>query len=145
MTENKRHFHESLQPNNIICRSKALSGEELLASLLDLLKRHFPELDRDYAIREIMAREEIFPTVIAPGLAVPHARLPGLRFPLVALGTTPQSVDFNSPENSVKVMILVLTPLDEPNLHMQLFSALADDFRDSAAIDSVSQLSTQMM
>ena len=141
MAEGNRNFHDFLSPNNIVCRSKAADGRELLVTLLDILKRHFPELDRDCALREVMAREELFPTLIAPGLAVPHARLPGLAEPLVAMGLSQEGVAFGSPEDDpVRVMILVLTPEDDPNLHMQLLAALAMDFSQPDAIGTVSQI-----
>ena len=143
MAEGNRNFHDFLSPNNIVCRSKAADGRELLVTLLDILKRHFPELDRDCALREVMAREELFPTLIAPGLAVPHARLPGLAEPLVAMGLSQEGVAFGSPEDDpVRVMILVLTPEDDPNLHMQLLAALAMDFSQPDAIGTVSHLAT---
>ena len=143
MAESNRNFHDFLSPNNIVCRSKAADGRELLVTLLDILKRHFPELDRDCALREVMAREELFPTLIAPGLAVPHARLPGLAEPLVAMGLSQEGVAFGSPEDDpVGVMILVLTPEDDPNLHMQLLAALAMDFSQPDAIGTVSHLAT---
>ncbi len=142
MIESKRHFQEYLSANNIICHAKDPDGDALLKRLLDLLQRHFPELDIDYAAAEVNAREALFPTIIAPGLAVPHARIPNLQEPLVAMGCAPDGVEFHVPEMPVKVMILLLTPLDEPNLHMQLLAALAGDFCAPEAINRVSRLGT---
>ena len=39
MAEGNRNFHDFLSPNNIVCRSKAADGRELLVTLLDILKR----------------------------------------------------------------------------------------------------------
>ena len=142
MTEGKRNFYEFLSANNIICHAKAPDGNTLLTNLLDLLKRHFPSLDIECATREVMEREALFPTLIAPGLAVPHARIPDLSEPLVAMACTPDGVAFNVPDEEVRVMILLLTPLDEPNLHMQLLAALAGEFSDSDAIDRVAAMNT---
>lgn len=143
MAESNRSFNDFLSPNNIVCRCKAQDGRELLVTLLDILKRHFPALDRDYAFSEVMAREALFPTLIAPGLAVPHARLPGLVGPLVAMGLSREGVAFGTGEDEpVRVMILVLTPEDDPNSHMQLLAALAVDFNQPDAIETVSKLAT---
>ncbi len=142
MTEGKRNFYEYLSPNNIICHAKAPDGNALLINLLDILKRHFPQLDIECATREVMEREALFPTLIAPGLAVPHARIPGLAAPLVAMACSPGGVEFNVPDEPVRVMILLLTPLDEPNLHMQLLAALAGDFSAPDAIETVAAMTT---
>ena len=85
MTETLRHFHDFLSANNILCNVKSPNRDELLRLLLAMLKRHHPELDLELAAREVKEREELFPTVIAPGLAVPHARIPDLAVPLVAM------------------------------------------------------------
>ncbi len=140
MTESKRHFHDFLTPNNILCHVKADDSGALLDLLLALLKRHEPSLDLDLAAREVAEREELFPTVIAPGLAVPHARIPGMDAPLVAMACSPEGIDFHSELGPVKVTILLLTPIDEPNLHMQLLAALAGDFGEAGMIDRVGAL-----
>ncbi len=127
MSEGTHSFHEYLKSNNILCGVRDLPGREVLIKLLSLLKRHFPELDIDDATAEVLKREEIMPTVIAPGLAMPHARLEGLSEPLVAMACCPEGVDFSSGAK-VRLMVLMLTPIDDPNLHMQLMAAFASEF-----------------
>lgn len=141
MTDGARNFHTYLSSNNILCHVKNNNGNEVLKMLLDALKRHFPELDIDTATNEVLAREEIFSTVIAPGLALPHARLAGLNEPLVAMACCPDGADFTDGA-TVNVMILLLTPVDEPNLHMSLMAALAVDFSKPDAIKKVASLMT---
>ncbi len=141
MSETKRNFHEYLFANNILCGVHENDGRTVLNKLLAVLKRHFPELNIELATREVLAREELFPTVIAPGLAVPHARIPGLEAPLVAMACIPGGAAFNT-DSPVVVMILLLTPVDEPDLHMQLLSALAGTFRKPEAIGEAAKLGT---
>ena len=142
MTETLRHFHDFLSANTILCNVKSPNRDELLRLLLAMLKRHHPELDLELAAREVKEREELFPTVIAPGLAVPHARIPDLAVPLVAMACLPDGIDFASEMGPVKVVILLLTPVDEPNLHMQLLAALAGDFGSEGMVDHVAALKT---
>ena len=142
MTETQKHFHDFLSANNILCNVKCADRDELLRLLLSTLKRHHPGLDLDLAAREVKEREELFPTVIAPGLAVPHARIPDLSAPLVAMACSPEGVDFASEMGPVKVTILLLTPVDEPNLHMQLLAALAGDFGGEGVVDRVAAMKT---
>ena len=141
MKEKERCFCDFLQMNNIICNVAEKNGKVVLGNLIGLLKRHFPDLDEDSARREIESREELFPTVIAPGLAVPHARISGLKEPLVAVGCIPEGCDFGVVE-PVKVMILLLTPMENPNLHIQVLSALAVDFGADNTVEKVSKSET---
>ena len=140
--EDRKHFYDLLSSNNIVCASKISSRDRLLEEMLKLLKRHYPELDIDEAMIEVTAREALFPTVVSPGLAVPHARMPGLPEPQIALFCTPAGVDFRSELGDVKVTILLLTPVDEPNLHLQRLSEIAKTFSDSAMIDKAAACST---
>ena len=133
----RKHFYELLPINNIICGSTISSRNKLLDELLKLLKRHEPALDLSEAASEVTAREEMFPTVIAPGLAVPHARMNGLPEPLLGLVCTPGGVDFRSELGDVKVTILLLTPIDDPNRHLQMLSEIAKTFSDPAMVDKV--------
>lgn len=135
--EKYKHFYELLPLNNIICGSRVAERDELLGELLEMLKRHHPALDLETAAREVTAREEIFPTVIAPGLAVPHARMPGMTAPLLGLVCTPGGVDFKSELGPARVTLLLLTPVDEPNLHLQIISELAKTFNAPGVVESV--------
>ena len=81
--------------------------------------------------------------MIAPGLAVPHARLAELDIPMVAMATSTQGIDFGVPEmGPVKVVVMLLTPGDDPGLHLQLLSALAKDFGAGDEIETVAALPT---
>ena len=135
--EDRKHFYELLTSENIVCASMISSRDTLLDEMLKLLKRHHPALDLDEAAAEVTAREALFPTVVAPGLAVPHARICGLKEPLLALVCTPNGADFRSELGDVKVTILLLTPVEEPDLHLQMLSEIARTFGAPAMIDKV--------
>jgi mannitol/fructose-specific phosphotransferase system IIA component (Ntr-type)/CBS domain-containing protein len=136
------HFYDLLPCNNIVCASKLTDRDMLLNELLQMLKRHHPALDLDAAVREVTAREELFPTVIAPGLAVPHARMPDLETPLLGMVCTPGGVDFGSEMGPAQITMLLLTPVDDPNLHLQIISELARLFSDATMVDRVLECRT---
>ena len=141
MTDNATHFYSYLAEGNIICRCKARTGAEVISELARLLARNNAGLSAESIVSEVLAREAVFPTVIAPGLAVPHARLAELDKPLVALASSRDGIDFQAPETGpVKVVLMLLTPGDDPGLHLQLLSALAKDFSTPGEIDKVANL-----
>ena len=135
--ENNEHFFDFLPVSNIICRSGVVTRDELLRKMLKMVKCHYEELDLELAAREVSERERVFPTVIAPGLAVPHARIAGLPRPLAALATVPTGVDFGSQMGEAQVVLLVLSPMEDPNLHLRIFSELAARFGDSALVPAL--------
>ena len=141
MKKENRSFCNFLQPNNVLCGLTDTDGKVVLGKLISLLKRHFPALDEEFTGKEIANREALFPTMIAPGLALPHARIPGLTEPLTAIACIPEGCDFGA-SSKAKVMILLLTPVDNPNLHIQLLSALAQAFKDEAVTEKASKCAT---
>ncbi|MBR7130759.1 MAG: PTS sugar transporter subunit IIA [Lentisphaeria bacterium] len=141
MKKERRSFCNFLQVNNIICGVTDTDGKIVLEKLIELLKRHYPDLDVDFTKKEVMSREALFPTIIAPGLAIPHARIAGLPEPLTAIACIPQGCDFGG-SSKTRVMILLLTPVDEPNLHIQLLSALATEFEEDSVTDKIANSAT---
>jgi mannitol/fructose-specific phosphotransferase system IIA component (Ntr-type) len=74
-------------------------------------------------------------TGLGDQVAVPHAVIPGLDKPLVALGRAPDGIDFNAPDGSTsKIIFLLLMP---PRAHDQEVRLLAQIAR--AAIEPVAR------
>lgn len=135
-----KNFYTYLLEQNILCNSGGTNGFELIGKLMNILALQCPSLDIGNAADEVEKREKLFSTVIAPGLAVPHARISSIDKPLVAMACCPDGIDFNG--QMVKVIVLLLTPLAEPNLHLQLMAALAKDFSEENAINQVAKSAT---
>lgn len=137
MPEKLKNFYTYLSPDNILCNTCGLNGQQLISSLLNLVAKQSNSIDVKNALEEVEKREALFSTVIAPGLAVPHARIASIDKPLVAMACCPDGIDFYNQQ--VNIIVLLLTPLSEPNLHMQLMAALAKDFSETDAIKKVSK------
>jgi PTS system nitrogen regulatory IIA component len=134
-------FHHFLAEGNVVCGLQATTSDEAIRELVGLLVRHQPGLSFAEIVDAVTTRENLMPTVVAPGLAVPHARLPGIRQILVALGTSPAGIDFRSPGMPpVNVVILILSPKDSPAIHLQILATLAKDFKDPQSVARVAAI-----
>ena len=135
-------FQEFVNAAAIICRSNAATSEEVITELIELAVANNPALDANAVKAGVFAREAMFPTVIAPGLAMPHARIAGLENLIVALATVKTPVRFGGDEDGedVRVVVLVLSPADNPGLHLHVVSALAREFSDLEKIGKVADL-----
>ena len=142
MSETKHEFSDFLFANNIACGVTESDGVKVTGVLLDMLKRHFPQLDIEEARAEIEKREKVFPCIVAPGLAVPHARLPKLEKPMIAIACSPRGIAYGGPGSTVNVMVIILSPIEDPNLHLQVMSMLAKSFSDPSSIRQVAELKT---
>ncbi len=154
MSETKNEFSDYLFANNIACGVTESDGAKVIGMLLDMLKRHFPQLNIEEARAEIEKREKVFPCIVAPGLAVPHARIAGLEKPMIAIACSPTGITYGGKDNMstqvislnmnvfINVMVLILSPLEDPNLHLQVMSMLAKSFSDPVSIRQVAGLRT---
>jgi mannitol/fructose-specific phosphotransferase system IIA component (Ntr-type)/Kef-type K+ transport system membrane component KefB len=76
----------------------------------------------------ILERERQGGVTLGDGIAIPHARLPELQQPVVALGVMPEGrpIQAGGPgDRPVDIMYLVLSPPEPPELHIQVLAAIA--------------------
>jgi nitrogen PTS system EIIA component len=92
----------------------------------------------------VVARENDLPTVVAPGMAVPHARLEGIDEILVVVATSREGIAYDSPmsDNRIKLLILTLAPKAAPGAYLQALGCLARVCQDPSTADIVAELPT---
>lgn len=89
--------------------------------------------DHAAAVQAVMARELQSATGVGSGLAMPHARLPGLPGPLVALGVSEAGIGFDAADGQpARIIVLVLTPAEAEDQHLALLSQIASELSDPA-------------
>jgi two-component system sensor histidine kinase KdpD len=86
------------------------------------------------AVRE---REAQGSTFYSEGVAFPHARVAGLDKPLVALGLTRMGISDVATEKPIKYVFLSLSPLEKPEVQLQLLSLAARAFQNRYFLKSV--------
>lgn len=78
-----------------------------------------------------MLREQLMPTGIGNGIAVPHARMRGLTETHIAVGLSAAGIDFDSPDGRpAHVILLILTPAHDDGIQLEILSDIAKVFRD---------------
>jgi Kef-type K+ transport system membrane component KefB/mannitol/fructose-specific phosphotransferase system IIA component len=116
-----RHFIRNLRADTRRGVVEELAGAVCAGTTLDLATVQ----------AAVWAREEALPTGLGNGLAVPHARVPGLPRPLVAVGLSSVGVDFDAPDGRpARVIVLLLTQEHDPGIQLAILSELAHLFRD---------------
>jgi len=80
---------------------------------------------------EVWTREQLMSTAIGNGVAVPHARIDGIRHPVVAVGISPQGVDFDARDGRpARLIFLVLTPRQDAGAQLAILADIGKTFRD---------------
>lgn len=88
-------------------------------------------LEPDLVAAAVLGREELMGTGLGDGVAVPHARPPGIKAPLVVAGVARYGLDFDAPDGEpVRLIFLVLTPPDDGVAQVELLASITRLTRD---------------
>ena len=99
--------------------------------------------DPTAAIKAVMAREEVGSTIIAPGLALPHARFEEVSRVEAAVGICPSGVhDPHSKGEPVRVYVLFLGPADNMKEHLAFLTAVSKLFQKKGLVDQLCNLAS---
>jgi PTS system fructose-specific IIA component/PTS system nitrogen regulatory IIA component len=80
---------------------------------------------REELIGKLLAREKVHSTGFGRGVAVPHAKHPGLTRLTAAVGLSVQGLEFASLDKQpVYTVILLLSPEGRPDEHLQAMEAI---------------------
>ena len=94
--------------------------------LMDRLKAAHPEIDADAAFAAVWERELKFASAVGNGVLVPHARLPGLKAPLIAVGRFPKAPALPTPDGvPARLVFLLLTPIETPTVQLKVLQRVA--------------------
>jgi mannitol/fructose-specific phosphotransferase system IIA component (Ntr-type) len=126
MTSKEVRLADYLDANCILCGLETESRDSAIDQLIGRLHRQLDGFDPEAALEAVLERERQSPTVLAEGLALPHARLAGLAKPVLALATSHAGIDFEAVgEEPVHVIVLILTPKDDPGAYLRLMASLS--------------------
>jgi nitrogen PTS system EIIA component len=111
----------------IVPQMKATNRQEAIAELVDALaeagaisKKSCTEITK-----AIIARESQATTGIGKGVALPHAKIKGIKKPIATFGGSPDGLDFTSLDSKpVYSVILMLSSPDNPDEHLQAMETI---------------------
>lgn len=97
-------------------------------------------LDPEEVESAVLAREEMMHTGIGHGVAIPHARLPELAAPVVAVGLSEPGLDFDAPDGeAAHVVFLILTKEQDEGAQLEILSSIGGAFRNRRVMERALQ------
>ncbi len=101
-------------------RASALSELSQLAAGIDRT------LNADSVHAAVAQREDAMGTSLGEGIAVPHARLPRLKQPVIIMARSLIGIDWNAPDGlPASLIFLLLTPADDATMQIRILGAIA--------------------
>lgn len=123
----------------LVAKNKADTIKELAHLLFERkkMKNVGPALD------QIMAREATESTGIGKGIAVPHARIPGMKNLACAVGRVPEGLDFMAVDRQpVYLIFLICYPPAQQTTYLNFIATLAKLLSDKELLDASLQAAT---
>lgn len=124
---------DALHAGGIFYRVEGSDRESVLKTIVDSLRLP-EEVDRKFLKRVLSAREELCPTAVGGGVAIPHPRSPvvmHLPRPMVTLCFLEQPIEYGALDGQpVQVMFTVISP--SLRGHLFLMAQLAAGLKDEA-------------
>jgi len=130
----------ALETGGVFYRIEGNSRNEVLANVVEHLRLP-EEVNRDFLLQVLVAREEMESTGITEGIAIPHARNPIVQHinrPSVTLCFLEHPVDFKALDGKpVHTLFTIVSPTVRSHLH--LLSRIAFALRDAVFRDLISR------
>ncbi|MDZ4656935.1 MAG: cation:proton antiporter [Bythopirellula sp.] len=105
---------------------------------LAALAHQYHDIDIEAVETLAWQREEIAATGIGNGVAIPHARLAGLKEAIVVVGISEPGINFDAPDGQLAhVLFLLLTPREDPTVQLGLSANIAQTFRNPDSLQQV--------
>ena len=115
------------------------SKRQVIGSLIAALGLKDPTA----ALRAVLAREEQGSTLIAPGLALPHARSEGVAHIEAVIGICPSGVqDPHVASEPIRVYVLFLGPTDNMKEHLAFLAGVSVLFQKKGFIEKLCALAS---
>lgn len=122
----------ALEAGGVFYRVSGHDKESALREVVQVL-RVPEEVDREFLLRVLLAREAIEPTAVGEGIAIPHVRNPvvlHLRRPALALCFLERPIAYGALDGKpVNTLFTIISPTTRAHLH--LMSKLAFVLRDA--------------
>jgi len=105
--------------NNIIGKEAAMK------ELLDACLKNADKSLKDSIWESLMMREQEGGTYVGEDIAIPHVRVKALPRPMAALGIGRAGIHDKDSNRSFKIMILLLSPVDPPSIHVEMLAIIS--------------------
>lgn len=96
---------------------------------LEVISNKMAELtstNKDEIFQKLYEREKLGTTAFGNGIAIPHARIEGIRNAKIIILKLTEAIDFNSIDgNKVDIIMSLFVPNDNNKMHVELLSNIA--------------------
>jgi nitrogen PTS system EIIA component len=105
---------------------EARDKEAVMLALAARVAGRHREIEEDILVEALRQRERQVSTALVDGVAVPHAKLPGLSRMVGALGRSPGGIDCDSHDGGpTHLFFLLVGPAEQPGDHLRALASVS--------------------
>ena len=125
--------------DNIHCNENAISSKKrLIENLSQYLATNTQALPASRIFQALLERERLGSTGLGRGVAIPHARVPGITDTIAVLMTLATPINYEAADNlPVDIVFGLLVPEDGDEYHLEHLARLATLLRDQATCENI--------
>jgi len=124
--------------DSISFHDPASSKKKVLENLSKKLAANTAATTAEKIFHVLLERERLGSTGLGKGVAIPHARVPGLTHTVAAMLTMETPVEFEAADNQpIDIAFGLLVPEEDTDNHLQHLSRLVSLFRDPEVCDRI--------
>ncbi len=128
--------------DNIDCHNSAPSKKRILENISAILAKNTPTIGAETIFQALLERERLGSTGLGRGVAIPHARIPGLTHTIAAMMTLESPVNYDAADNKpVDIVVGLLVPEEGGEHHLQHLSRLVTLFIQTKTCTTIREAS----
>ena len=104
---------------------------EIISGLVDIIIKSSKTKNKKVLSDALMDRERLGSTAIGNGVAVPHAKIEGVKQTVLAFGRSVGGVDFNSLDGEkTHLFFMLISPKDDIGAHLKILAKISHLIKD---------------
>jgi mannitol/fructose-specific phosphotransferase system IIA component (Ntr-type) len=122
-------FYDFLDSNAFIYTLENVDKFTLIEKLSEVIAKN-NSLDSKIVKKAVIEREKVMPTGLEHGVAIPHARIEGLKKPIIAVAVCPRGVNFQAPDGTLSYFVFLILTSNKDNLkQLEIIADISKSFR----------------
>jgi PTS system nitrogen regulatory IIA component len=133
-----------LDPRFVFTDLRGPALEDVLGEMTRRLAAAGAVRDAADLTRRLVEREHLGCTGLGGGVAIPHCKSRDVGDIVLSVGLAPEGVDFHAADGvPVTLIFLLLSPSDQPALHLQTLARISRLLRSRGVVDNLRRASTR--
>ncbi len=122
-----------LDEESVLPEIKSVSKKEVIEELAAVAARQNDDLDLDLLVERLLEREKLGSTGVGDGVAIPHAKVPGMEDVTAVFGRSIGGVDFDSMDGKkAHLLFLLVAPESSTGSHLKALARISRLMQNSA-------------